>query len=238
MFKRSQFIIFGSLTLMSSTALLFQNCSANFAAVDKQKQLSSLSIDIDELEVPVAVEKSETSFQPVLADRYYLKSLLESVFGPSASNVDTAKNLTDFQINGSPCNFYEDHSQSKDSRGAKVRAVAMEACALNSSNRLSSQTNPLPTVTRQAKIVRACSDLTTNATTSSFAFKKISSKSIPEATEANIKTAFELFYRNNSDPDQGVLDSLRMMLTADAPTADEWRTVLYTICISPQWQVL
>lgn len=241
MFKRQ---IVGSLTfgfLTATTAFLFQNCAAEFTATSAEDTtFSSVSVNYEDPHVPTELlEKVSTSYEPLLADRYYIQSLFADNFGPKAATVDTATMITDSLTNGSACNPYNDHSVAKRaSDNAKLRANAMEVCGVATASRITSPVNPKPTVTRQAKMVRACSDLTTNNETFNFFLKKISAAPIPEPSEENVVKAVDFFYRSTSTPDQPVIDSLRMLFSSQTPTVDDWRSVVYTICISPQWQVL
>lgn len=235
---RVRIALFVTLFAFGGAVVLFQNCAGEaFVPIERSfsVELLSQALQEGELHVPMPT-KQETNAELILVDRYYLKSLFEDVFGPQAGSVDTAKVFSDALTHGSPCSVYEDHRELK-SNGTLSRADSMQACSMSSVNRTQARVNPNGTVSRQALIARACSDLVTNNTTLKYALAKIANVAVPEPTRENIKTAIELFYRNGPDPDEGLIESLQLMFSLPAKI-DDWRGVLYTVCVSPQWQVL
>lgn len=221
----------------------FQNCgeSGFQPSLDFASELESTSdtTHIAHISDPSMVAKQDTLFEPLLVDRFYLTSLLQDVFGPSAldASINTAATQLDVQSHGSPCSVYENHEIMVN--GTVVEADAMLRCATASQDFLSAQVNPKATVTRQVQLVHSCSDLTTNATSLSFALKKIASGDLPAPNNDNLLKAYRLFYRDRSDANQSVLEALSQMLPQDGSlTKEDWASVLYTLCISPEWQIL
>ena len=179
----------------------------------------------------------ETSYEPVLADRIYLKSLLEDVFGPTAMAVDTNnvdQNAAEF---GSSCSIYGDYNIFEN--GQWVRADVSEVCGNSSAAYVSAPRNPKVTVTRQALLSKTCSDLISRNDTMTFALKRIdSARAVPQKNKNNVIKAYHLFYRDKPAPDQPLIDSLMVMLPDSGVNANHWRVVLNAVCLSNYWQVL
>jgi hypothetical protein len=180
----------------------------------------------------------KTSYQPILADRYYLVSLFKEVFGPNATIADSTNTSVRFQDHGSPCSIYTYHSKMNAAGTGKVENSPMDRCAATSADLTAAPMNPQATVTRQVLIAHACSDLVANAATFKYALSKIQPTGIPAATEANVLKAYRLFYRVGAEPHKGLTESLLVMLPQKGVTADHWRVVFNTICSSGFWQAI
>lgn len=219
---------------------LFQNCGSSFTP----KSSTEASSKSATLEIPWTppvhpeTKPKEFSQEPILADRYYIRSLFEDVFGSSAAITDSAKVFFDVANQGSPCAIYEDHQIKDIKLGKLISGDTMQTCSVSSPSRIAAQVTPKATVSRASLLARSCSDLTSNKKTVEYALSKISTDLIPASSEGNIRLAFKLFYRNGLKPEQAVIDSLSLMLPTSNVSIEDWKTVLYTICVSPQWQVL
>jgi hypothetical protein len=220
----------------------FQNCGRDgFSSADSAsvESLETIQDPGDHDPDPELVEKSYTHYEPLLADRFYLKSLFIDVFGPTAVSVDSTRTYLNSSDHGSPCSIYEDQNTFNSATGKWAQADPMEACSRTSPALLSAQVNPKATVTRQALLTHACSDLTTNAGALDHALARISpSATVPEPTRDNILRAFHLFYRQRPAPQEGLMDALTVMFPPTGVTKEHWRTVIYTLCASGYWQVL
>lgn len=183
-------------------------------------------------------EKIRTPHDPILADRFYLKSLIEDVFGPRAAAVDSSRSFLNALDHGSACSIYTDHNIYEEAGKRWVPADRMEVCGVRSTALLAAQVNPKSTVTRQALLTRACSDLTTDENTLTHALGRISPDAVPRADRENMLKLFRLFYRDKSDPADRLLESLRVIFPAAGAGRDHWRVALFTVCASSYWQVL
>ena len=240
-------------SVLSILIIPFQNCKVAFDSAHLESVEEKSESDV--FEEPVIVDPknpddpdpnedhglrktTETTYQPVLADRYYLRSLFTNIFGPSAEAVDSTKLTNNALDHGSPCSLYENQYVYNASNGKKTAMFAMRACAGNSPNYLIAFVTPKVTVSRQALISRTCSDLTNNTTTLKFALSRISSEAIPAGTDENVLKLFRLFYVTHPDPDEDLIKTLSYMLPTQGATLDQWRTLIYTVCISGHWQIL
>jgi hypothetical protein len=223
----------------------FQNCaeSGMFSASSERGAAESVEVEMNHEDhyVPLSLKAEEdTKSEALLADRYYIRSLLEDIFGPAAQSTASSRALmTNVQVNGSPCSLYEDHRQVNPADVTKlIRADFMQVCSNASADRVNGQVLPKVTVTRQALIAVACSDLVASNQAMGYAFSKFSKAEVPPATDENLLAAVNLFYRNGPEPDQGLMDSMREMFSPAGATLDDWRGLMYAICVSPQWQML
>jgi len=217
------------------------NCGKIGESSTDQASFTSLTTDpikpIDpDKPIITPVPKVQTAYQPILADRIYLTNLLKDIFGPTAMNVDTTRTDLKFQDHGSPCSFYVNHNV-KNTAGNFVEHSLMERCSRVSPDLLTAPLNPKATVTRQALLTHACSDLVMNQTTFNVALSKIGT-GIPVGSEANVLKAYRLFYRSQPDPHKGLLESLMVMIPATGATGNDWRVVLNAICTSGYWQAI
>ena len=233
-----------SLSALLATAA-FQNCaeSGMFAAGGERGVAENVSLEMQHEDhyAPTAMKaEEETKSEALIVDRHYLRSLLEDVFGPAAQTVASSRALmTNVQVNGSPCLLYEDHRQPNPADTTRlIRANFMQVCTNTSPDRLNGQVLPKVTVTRQALIATACSDLVSNNQAMGYALSKISTEAVPAPTDANLEAAVSLFYRNGPPTDLWLIESMREMFSASGATVDDWRGLMYAICVSPQWQLL
>jgi hypothetical protein len=217
-----------------------QNCAKVGDMASGQAEFKSLSPGpIAPVEPsPVIPGKTvvQTNYQPVLADRVYLTNLLKDIFGPTAMSADSTRTDLKFQDHGSPCSFYRNHNIKK-ADGTYAEASVMDRCTRISPDLLTAPLMPKATVTRQALLTHACSDLVTNATTFAYALKKVGN-GVPAANEANILKAYRLFYRSHPEPHKGLVESLLVMLPPAGVTANDWRVVFNAICSSSYWQAI
>jgi hypothetical protein len=219
-------------------ALTFQNCALDSKFQSKAAgTLTQASLSAEEYmqgeDDPPDHKLQPTTYELVLADRYYIQSLMEDIFGPSAAAADSVKVFENAKDFGSPCALYESYLD-KD----RKLANSMENCGITSTARLNSHVMPIPTAARQGLMTRACSDWTQNTKTMSHALARIGPK-IPAATRANVVKLYRLFYRGKPDPDTSVVESLQLILNyGGAPSYNAWRSAFFTVCASSYWQVL
>lgn len=238
MSKRS-YILVANLSLTVLIFGAFMNCAPmKSPGQAEQVSLSSTNIAPDEDHEQTKTANKVTTFQANLADRYYISSVFEDVFGDSYDSVTENSVGTDALNFGSACSLYENYRQFSAVKGKWLAVDPRAACSFSSQAYVSVKPSTGAIVSRQGEISHACSDLTTNKKAMAHAMKKISAVEIPELTNANLTTAFELFYRNHPAPSQGLLDSLKVMAPQTGPTLETWRQIVFTVCISSHWQVL
>ena len=219
----------------------FQNCAqdgfqsfSSEAAVESQSLIEPEDPAID----PGMIEKVYTNYEPLMADRVYLQSLIEDVFGPASRNLVQSRIYVNGQDFGSPCQMYEAQDTFNPATNTWAIVDVVKNCTRAALN-FDARTNPKTTVTRSAIMTRVCSELTTNDTTLNFAMQRLrGSAGLPNVDQATFLKLFHLFYRNRPDPNQTLIDSLNVMFPPSGVTREHWRSAIYTVCASGYWQVL
>ncbi len=217
--------------------LAFQNCALD-GSFESAEMSSETKIEMDEVvhdfvAPPKKAASVPTTYQPILADRIYIKSLVEDVFGSRAMLTDSARILLNTAEFGAPCSAYESYI---DLKGRLVNS--MQNCNPFSATRLNSTVLPNPSSARQALLSSACSDWVHSDSTMRFAIARIG-KGIPKATESNVQKLYHLFYRNSPAPSASLIQSLQLILKYKGTVSyANWRSAFYTVCASPHWQLL
>lgn len=244
MFKNNRNTVMSILGL-SLLLTQFQNCGESaFEAKMGSVLLKFVEIVMDpdeEVHNPPddMLAEPETTYAPILIDRYVVQAILQKVFGPSALSKDSVKVYYNAQEFGGPCSIYVDHKKYNPAKDRWEQVEAAENCSRTSANLLIARVNPTATVTRQGLLARTCSDLTTDDTTLAYALKEISgADGIPEPSAENLKNLVTSFYQTGPNPTEGILDSLRVMFPLTGVDKSHWRNAVYTVCISSHWQVL
>lgn len=239
MFNRFWSMAFISLSLVS-----FMNCSrglqqAEFASEGPVVQ----SVDIDHKDRdhdPTAFrhEKIETAAKDLIYDRVLLISHLKSVFGTRVATMDKDRIETDMRTFASPCSAYEQFND-YDEATKKIVNGNFRTCAIgNSASSMKASPFAETSTSRQGTMEHLCRALTADTAARTFALKKLSSDGKPAATKENILKAFRLFYRSAPVPPDSLLQSLQVMVGQEQATSAQWTPVLFTLCVSPGWQVL
>ena len=235
-----------SFGILGSILVIFQNCGPT-----PQMEMASKGVDdtYNQAETTVddhpdiSPEKAivQVQYEPVLADRTYVVELFRDIFGPTTDTVDSVRTYLNRVDYGGPCSMYEMY-RIENARGeiANSNGISTAACAFDPSpTALGADVNPKPTVTRQANLMKTCTDLVQNAGTLGFALKRISpSEAVPTASVENMQRLFNLFYRGKPAPDNQLIGSLQLMMDPALKTAANWQLPIYTVCVSSHWQEL
>lgn len=219
----------------SVAVLAFQNCAPALVVGlnEGEETLSSQHI-----ELPADLQK--TTFEPVLMDRYTLRSFLSEVFGTGITQMPSYANITNAVEYGSPCSLYENYLY-QASASSFPNANTDEICTLAGASFTGANVNPKASVTRQAELPRLCSDLVHTDATYNTAIKRLmpDGRLNPAIDDTTLTRAFHLFYREKPAPQESLLDALKLLATpGQAAAKADWQNVLYTICASGHWQVL
>lgn len=189
--------------------------------------------------------QSQSEDPKLLGSRMYVRSVFEEIFSTPATNpqlqVILDKYLTaadDLGISGSasfeymslfggPCDVYDE-------------AGAGKGCNNSRSNLFNPVFAP-STPGRESVRMKTCTEITQNNTLVDAALAKAGLSSSSEYNDANFKKVFALFYPG-IDPLNNVLTSFKdlntVMNNASETSLNRWRMILFTICRSPDWQVL
>lgn len=224
----------------------FQNCS-NYSKKYSMNQLDSSSkakiFNVLVEEHPIEVKLLSASYELQLSDRNYVAGVLMDVFGPNSSEIINNNILLKYDELGGPC--------SENANFAVKTILKDRNPKLYDANRVCSEENtikplvPSPQTLRQGLIIQSCSQLvgkTDIPKTLEYSLGKIqvgaTLSNLPLANSNNIINLHRLFYRERPLPSEAIIDSIKMMISSNKPTVEEWKTAIYSYCISSQWQVL
>jgi hypothetical protein len=167
----------------------------------------------------------------IMGDRNYVESVLRDVFGTtSIPEVQRAKEF------GGHCDRYATILTNNTPEYPKL------ACPTNSSAVSPSVTN----AARYSIMTKTCDQLIFGtAPLYSNVMKKIngpkwtlnSAEPSHKPNALNIKIAYELFFQDE-EPDLEVVNALLKVGSTKEKIDDQWKLILMTLCISPEWQAI
>ncbi len=238
---------------LAGIVILFQNCSKQqtFQTGSENENQSAMSSTTEELPTQTYVPRDnhpdivkektvvQTDSETLLADRRYIKSVFENVFGPNFENgIDLSGVLGNAGNFSDLCSIYRVF---RDKVGTRfiLNDRQGEICPISdASTALGAVSNPKPTVVRNAWIVDACTKLVESSGNINAMFTKISTQSPPAVNATNIRKMVALFYAGKNDVPSRVTDSFASLINSSPNLTDGWKSATYTVCISPYWQVL
>lgn len=231
------------LTLILITVVLsFQNCAKPIKDFALQKdQSSSNKFDVPPTEHPLPIKTIKTDYQLQLADRNYVAGVLSDAFGPSAKAIIQTNILLRPEELGGPCSEYS-HVMVKSGASFVTQDPSL-SCTEEGTTKL---ITPPPQAVRQGWMLQVCSELVgkgaTVPDTLNYVINKIqtgkSSLALPAPSITNLSSLHKLFYRERPLPSASVLDSMKLMFAPEVPSLDNWRTAIFSYCVSSHWQVL
>lgn len=233
-----------ALSLISvCTLMMFQNCAPGLEQAELPSIVTTKSVvdigheDRDHDPTPFREDKVEVSAKDLIYDRVLLMNHLTSVFGTRVDALDKDNVATDLRNFASPCSAYEQFNY-KNSAG-KIANSGFRTCGIsNNAASMKASLYAETSTSRLGVMEHLCRALTADATSRTFALRKIASDGKPTGTKANVLKAFRLFYRSAPVPPDSLLQSMQVMLGRENVDAEAWTPVLFTLCVSPGWQVL
>jgi hypothetical protein len=180
-----------------------------------------------------------------IGDRRFVHSALVDVFQANASDPDSSV-FSQFLINGEfggACDPY-DASEARDPvNGGVMREFPDRACGSEVTPVMPALSNPM----RFALMTRRCEDLVGG--TSTLRISRLMGRVFPDWTLAqaehasyapsadSIKKAYRIFYRLD-EPSEDVIQALLGVASHKSTQLGKWRSLMITICMSPEWQQL
>lgn len=228
--------------LIVSPLFLYQNCAQDMQANEIAAQ--SVVGDFDIHEHP-AMEKPkfQTEVQPIYMSRMLTYNIYLKVFGPSV------KNMLVERIAWAPAEMGSAFSDYN-----KVVAT-VENCNANRSpyfrcrnETLDTKAQPIAgsSATREGRRMIACKNSLANNNAVNFAFNQIQANATiaapPTLSRANLEKAFRLFFVTQPLPEEAFFDQLQIVVSSPGRTAAQraegWKSAIFSLCLSPHWQVL
>lgn len=206
-----------------------------------------------------AQRKAQTTiYNTQVMNRHQIFSTLQFIFGPTIGDVLSIESTlsSSYAWFGGPCSVYD--SVFSISAGKVVRDLS-EIRRCNSTMLMNTPAHPPMGSTRLALMDKICGRAVQTMGPVSHALQRADTRvnsvylpplddyadgkgGVVTARNHSLYLVFRLFYPTQPDPreiDPGLLDSMRLFFENPAkPTLEEWQEVLYTLCISPYWQVL
>lgn len=221
----------------------FQNCSRtekNFKMDHIDQSSNVTTVEVSVTEHPIELKTVTTDYTLQLADRNYLEGIFSDAFGPSAADTVRENIVLKHDDLGGPCSEY-----------AYYKKLTGKTYADKDRSLLCDEDNttkvliPPATAVRQGWILQTCATLTgtdTNPPSLAYILGKIKTgatpANLPLPNTENLANLHKLFYREHPLPPDSVFEALRLMFHGDSPTINEWKTAIYSYCVSPHWQVL
>jgi hypothetical protein len=183
---------------------------------------------------------------PRMGDRKYVKSVLDQIFGPSAASTTNTLILPSASIFGGSCDSMRQAPASTQNGG--------DTCSDIDTNSYSAPYIPNSSTLRAGQSMKACNILVFDDMTIQYAIKNVLNvtdlgflTNNPIPSNANIISAYNLFFPSKEPPPQKAIESLITLATTVRSTScstqfpnchyDPWRYVLLAICYQPDWQV-
>lgn len=184
----------------------------------------------------------------VLGSRFYIRSFLSEIFSapanPSATyaltaildkylGADTEDGVSGaaafdyMSLFGGPCDYYSEAGSGK-------------ACGGSPSN-LNLPLNVPSNTSRESIREKVCAEITGNDLLIDAALSKISRTRSSSVTDDGLQAAFDLFYPGVA-MDAATLGAFKNLNTAQKnnheSTLNQWRMLYFTLCRTPEWQML
>lgn len=225
------------------TIMMFQNCAPGLQEAEFASEgIFAQSIDVDHKDrdhdpTPFREDKIEVNAKDLIYDRVLLINHLTAIFGTRVTALDKDQIRADMRNFASPCSAYEQFNYLNANK--KVASAGFRNCTIgNSAAAMKASLYPETSTSRQGTMEHLCRALASDNTARAFALKKLASNGKPAATKENVLKAFRLFYRSAPLPPDSLLQSLQVMIGRQNAAPAAWTPVLFTLCVSPGWQVL
>ncbi|MGZ3691812.1 MAG: hypothetical protein ACXVAX_09925 [Pseudobdellovibrio sp.] len=178
---------------------------------------------------PEMVEKpAEVSF--AYADRYYIASVLEDVFGKAAQPFIRDYVLKNGNIFGGACDIYEQVRVEPE----KYLNAESTRC-FNGKHEYAYPVRTKPSLLREAWTLKVCNSVVANKDTFAYAKTKIKNPQIETEGYLNeVQALFDPNFENNPAFNATILKKLKKLKSDD----DKIKYILFQNCIYPAWQII
>lgn|GEM_PF-3153458 len=169
---------------------------------------------------------------PYVADRSYVESVFDQVFGTSGNADGVEYSIYRNSVFGGGCDRYA----ASDTGGSSYEFVRQQ-CYGGLGVVLPANSNPM----RYSYTAKICENLVNGTNTFNFAMKKVLNVSslpstLPAPSDTTIVGAYQLFFQVDP-PTADVISALFELTQGASSTKESWRRILTAVCVSPEWQV-
>ncbi len=166
----------------------------------------------------------------VFADRYYLSSVLEYVFGPQAKKVITQNILMNGNVFGGPCDVYEQIRVGKN----EFANPETTRC-FRGKQEFNYPVHAKPSLMREALMIKTCRALVENDHTFQFAKKRAGEfDSINESYVQRIESLFDPNFKIDEVRTNENLKGIKDYYF----TEKKLKFLFYQSCVYPKWQLI
>ncbi|GEM_PF-748220 len=166
----------------------------------------------------------------VFADRYYISSVLEYVFGPGAKKVITQNVLMNGNVFGGPCDVYEQIRVGKNEFANPENTRCFKG-----KQEFNYPVHSKPSLMREALMIKTCRALIENEVTFEFAKNRAGGiTSLNSAYVERVESLFDPNYRVDEARAKEILDKANDYFFQEK----KMKFLLYQSCIYPRWQLI
>lgn len=231
---------------VSILILGFQNCGKNHHSFTLDQSSYNKEVAVPVTEHAFEKRTLTTNYTLNLSERRYLAAIFSDVFGPKSDAIVQANILLKHDDIGGPCSEYAHHMKKNVSDKGVVSYANADAKKVCDEENTTKLLLPPPQAVRQGWVIQTCTALvgkdSTPPETLAYALDKVVAGStfgkLPLVTDENLARLHRLFYRERPLPSDSVRDALKSMFQGGTPTLEEWKTAIYSVCVSSHWQVL
>lgn len=184
------------------------------------------------------ISKTDTSFiqhKPRLADRFFVYSVLNHVFGPRAADFTQDTIMRYGSPLGGPCDIYE-----QIRIGEKISDVK-DPLSLCPNGKAGSRLPMIPTdsTVREGRLSRACKELSEDKEALTYAAQKSKALNFEsDISESTIQNVYRLFDPSFDLDLQQTKKLFSNLSSLKIPNKQKWQILLQTTCSNSFWQIL
>jgi hypothetical protein len=179
-----------------------------------------------------------------LGDRKLVFSVMNQIFPNSSTAILNANVLNQVSYFGGSCDPYNRAScPSTPCSDPNNKNSCPYGANYQDSHLYGAATIPSATTASEALRIRSCEEILAQDAAVNEVRTSLGASTVNAPTRNHLKSIFQLFY-DGKEPPVEVLNALEKVSieartnTTPAAALDGWRFVIYTVCISPEWQVL
>lgn len=172
--------------------------------------------------------------EALLADRYYVKSVLVSVFGESAHNLIDEKIIKNGAHFGGPCDMYRQVRTGKLDQDIQDQSTFCQDGATGTRLPLIAPNNMF----RESIMSLVCSELVNQTASLNHALKKANTSSITLPSSQSVGNIITLF--NPVAENSRVLASslVKNKSIKKLTPQNQWKIIIKSLCTDLSWQIL
>lgn len=170
-----------------------------------------------------------------IGDRHFIYNVMIEIFGPGATSTLQSNILQLPGLFAGGCSIYESETKVSESQAVEFPNLR---CYPNFRDTLPQEAKSIAAANtaREGMRMKSCDALVENNTTFNYAMGQAGVNTNATLSNANLQSVYRLFYpMDNLDGD--LLNAYRLIDNYTIGAQEKWKRVLYSSCISPDWQI-